>query len=257
MKKKMICLILGAMVSVLAGCAGTAGAGAPSAQPAAAEEAASEEVKPDAEVPAEETAPEQEAETAEETASEEEPMDVDASDFPEDFVQNQSGVIDFADFDELISYLKPGQGYAYLKLDGSDSDALAVTETVFEADNTSSDISIYGMRDGRVRFLGAVSGNGSAFPVRYADGIVYGGDNHTVDSLFLVAEDMIIMQKDYVADGINDGSNEFSGFTREEPVFDKDVDFTGGQKEFDALVADRDSKPAITFTVVEDGSKAE
>lgn len=239
MKKKLLSFLAGIMIVALAGCGSSADTAAP------AEGSTTAQVDAPA---AEESAPSEEPAPA----AEEEPWDIGDMDeaFPEDFLQDQSGVLEFKDYDEIISYLKPGQGYAYLKLDGSDSDILVITEQVFQADNTAADISVYGMRDGKPVFMGVISGNGSAFPVRYADGIVYGGDNHTVDSFFLVPENMVIMQKDYVVDGINDGSNEFTGFLRKEAVFGTEEDFKGGQKEFDALLAERDSKPVITFTVV-------
>ena len=245
MKKKMLGLILGAAVFALAGCGGSGDTGAAEAA------ASTEETAPEAEEAA--------TEEAQAAAEEDIPLtDEDNSDYPEDFVQNQSGVLKFKDYDEIISYLKPGQGYAYVKLDGAADDVLLITEQVFEADKTAGEASVYGIRDGVPMFMGVVTGNGSAYPIRYADGKLYGGDNHRIDTFFLVPDSMTTMQKDYVDDGVNDGSNQFSGFLRKEPVFDKDEDFTGGQKEFDALIAEREAVPAVTFTIVDgDASAAE
>lgn len=236
MKKKLLGFVLGAAVMALAGCGGSAGTG--DAAPAGNNGAAAEQASAGEEAATEEEIPEGE------------PMDEDNSDYPEDFVQNQSGILQFKDYDEIIANLKPGQGYAYVKLDGSDNDILLITEQVFEADNTAAEASVYGIRDGKPAFLGVVTGNGSAYPIRYADGLVYAGDNHRIDTFFIVPDTMVIMQKDYVDDGVNDGSNKFTGFLRKEAVFDKDEEFTGGQKEFDALAEERDSKPAVTFTIV-------
>ncbi|MCR5302566.1 MAG: hypothetical protein K6E49_09040 [Lachnospiraceae bacterium] len=36
------------------------------------------------------------------------------------FLEEQSGVREFKDFDDIIAHLEPGQGYAYIKLTGSD-----------------------------------------------------------------------------------------------------------------------------------------
>ena len=58
------------------------------------------------------------------------------------------------------------------------------------------------------------------------------------------------MYKDSIEDGVNSGSNEFSGFTRETNTFDS-KDFTGGQEEFDKLLAEREKKPLIEFKVAE------
>jgi len=170
---------------------------------------------------------------------------------PEDFVQDQSGKLEFKDFDEIISCLKDGQGYAYIKVYGYDGDVLAVAEQVFLADHSAPEASLYAMKDGKPHCMGMVVGNGSAYPLRLADGIIYGGDNHNYDTYFLSESAGFpgIMQKDAVYDGI-DSDGKFGGFMRDENVFDKDKDFTGGQKEFDALIAERESKPVIEFTII-------
>ena len=58
------------------------------------------------------------------------------------------------------------------------------------------------------------------------------------------------MYKDSIDDGVNSGTNEFSGFTRDKNTFDTN-DYTGGQEEFDKLMAERENKPIIEFTVIE------
>ncbi len=168
---------------------------------------------------------------------------------PEDFLQEQSGKTSFESYDEVTAALKKGQGYAYIKLTGSDEDILAVTDLVFEADNSACDASLYGKIDGKIKGLGLVNGNGSAYPLRLADGILYGGDNHSYFTYFL-SPDGGLMYKDSIEDGVNYGSDEFSGFTREDNSFES-ADFTGGQEEFDKLLAEREKKPVIEFTVAE------
>ncbi len=169
----------------------------------------------------------------------------------EDFVQMQSGKTEFTDFDDVIANLEPGQGYAKIQLYGCDVEFLAVTEQVFEADNSAAEASIYGDIGSGAFMCTLVSGNGSSYPLRLEDGIIYGGDNHTYSTYFAFEneETVGIMQKDYVSDG--DGSGEFSGFLREENSYDNDVEFTGGQEEFDKLISEREEKPVIEFTVVE------
>lgn len=182
--------------------------------------------------------------TAADTAEEE-----DSYDFPEDFLQDQSGKTEFRDYDEIISCLKPGQGYSYIRLKGSDEDLLAVAELVFEADKTAGDISLYGMRDGKPAFFGVISGNGSAYPVRLSDGIIYCGDNHRYETYFLNPDGTGLMQKDYIDDGVNEGSGQFIGFLRNNNDYDHDEEYTGGQEQFDSLINSRESIPAIVFTV--------
>ena len=63
------------------------------------------------------------------------------ADMPADFLQEQSGIVSFATYDDVIAALQPGQGYAYIKLTGSDEEVLAVTDLVFEADHSAYEIS--------------------------------------------------------------------------------------------------------------------
>ena len=171
---------------------------------------------------------------------------------PSDFVQEQSGILSFDTYDDVIAALKPGQGYAYIKLYGSDEELLAVTDLVFEADHTACEASIYGKPDGKVTELSVVSGAGSAFPLRLEDGILYSGSNHSYETYFISADFGGLMMKDYISDGIDTGTNEFSGFTRTENTFEAESkDYTGGQEEFEKLLEERETKPAIEFTVVE------
>ncbi len=172
-------------------------------------------------------------------------------DGPEDFLQEQSGKTEFENLDDVIANLKPGQGYAKIQLYGCDVDILAVTDTVFEADNSAAEAALYTDIGSGAYNLTLVTGNGSSYPLRYEDGIIYGGDNHEYISYFAYEnEDTVgVMVKDCVSDG--DGAGEYSGFLREENSFDNDTEFTGGQEEFEAMLAEREEKPVLEFTVVE------
>ena len=171
---------------------------------------------------------------------------------PDDFVQMQAGVSSFNSYDDVIAALTTGQGYAYIKLIGSDEDILAVSDLVFEYDHSACNASLYGIVDGKVTFLSVVSGAGSSYPLRVADGILYAGSNHSYETYFISEDFGGIMMKDYISDGVDSGNNEFTGFTREKNTFDAESkEFTGGQEEFDKLLAERENKPIIEFTVVE------
>ncbi len=169
---------------------------------------------------------------------------------PEDFLQEQSGITEFDTYEDVIAALKKGQGYAYIKLTGSDDEILAVTDLVFEADHSACDASLYLNKDGRAKYLGSVNGNGSAYPLRLENGIIYGGDNHDYSTYFLSEDSGGLMMKDFIQDGVNYGSSEITGFTREKNTFDSE-DFKGGQEELDRLMADREKKPVIEFTIKE------
>ena len=246
MKKKIVSILVAFTVvsALMTGCGGTAAANGAAAPEA---EAAGEAVP-------EEAAPEEAAEATEEAVSEEAEVPAGEEDGyygPEDFVQEQSGKTEFTDYEDVIANLKDGQGYAYIQVYGYDGDVLAVSDSVFLADHSASDATLYAMQDGKPKSLGIVAGNGSAYPLRLADGIIYSGDNHNYETYFMTTSGGIpgIMAKDVVSDGI-DGDGSFSGFLREDNTFDNDKDFTGGQEEFDALIKDRESKPIIEFTIV-------
>ena len=172
--------------------------------------------------------------------------------YPDDFVQEQAGVTSFASYDDVIAALKPGQGYAYIKLMGSDEELLVVTDLVFEYDHSACDASIYGKLDGKVSYLSSVHGAGSSYPLRVADGILYTGSNHTYETYFISQEYGGLMMKDSISDGVDFGTNEFSGFTREKNSFSAETaDFTGGQEEFEKLLIEREKKPIIEFTAIQ------
>ncbi len=164
------------------------------------------------------------------------------------FVSEQAGREDFKDYNDVISCLKADQGYAYLTLSGYDGEILAVADLVFGADSSAPNASLFAMDGDKVVYLGEVSGNGSAYPLRYEDGVLYGGDNHNYTSYFMVSAYPAIMVKDSISDGIEGGG--FSGFTRESNDFDHDKEFTGGQEEFDKLISERENKALLTFTTV-------
>ena len=174
------------------------------------------------------------------------------ADEPLNFLTEQAGREEFKDFDDVISCLEAGQGYAMLKLGGNDkeTEVLAVSDLVFEADQSSDRASLYMLQDGKPTYIGDVNGNGSAFPLRIADGIIYAGDNHNYMTHFMASAYPGIMVKDYVSDGIDYGDANYTGTLREANDFDHDQEFTGGEKEFEQLITERDKKPAIKFTVI-------
>ncbi|MCR5591689.1 MAG: hypothetical protein K6F73_09180 [Lachnospiraceae bacterium] len=179
-----------------------------------------------------------------------EPANDPLADMPCNFVEEQSGRNMFEDYEEVISCLTPGQGYAYINLYGYDGDVLAVTDLVFEADNSACSASLYMIAGGAATYVGEVNGNGSAYPLRLADGIIYGGDNHNYVTYFASSEYTGIMIRDYISDDVATEGCGFMGTQRETNDFDHDTEFVGGQEEFDSLLAERELKPVIEFTPV-------
>ena len=105
------------------------------------------------------------------------------------------------------------------------------------------------MKDGKPVEVGYVIANG--IPLRAKDGIIYAGGKDDYESDFLNPTGDGIMAKTYVYKTETDGNTEYGGFIRETNSFDQDQDFTGGEEEFNALIAERESIPVIEFTIVE------
>lgn len=166
---------------------------------------------------------------------------------PSDFVQNQSGVYEFENYDEIIGYLKPGQGYTYLKF-GNDGDALIVAEEVKD-DLTAEIASVYFMKDGKPVQVGNVMAEN--MPLRYEDGLIYAGGENTYEVEFLNPGGNGLMVKAYIYRDDSGDKTEYGGFYRETNSFDNDQDFTGGEEEFNALIKEREEKPVIEFAEVE------
>ncbi|MCR5627111.1 MAG: hypothetical protein K6F99_07325 [Lachnospiraceae bacterium] len=237
MKNKIITMILAILVTgaLVTGCG------------AAKQEAAS--------APAEQPAPAEQTEAAAEPAEEEViPGDEDQSDMPSDFLQIRENKVDFKDYDEIISLLKDGEGYAIINVYGSDEPVLAITEQAFTADGSASEASLYVMYEGKPHSMGIVAGNGSAYPLRIDDkGIIYGGDNHNYETSFMTSDGIPgIMQKDYLYDGVSSGDGSIGGFTREDNTSFDSTDFTGTQEDFDKYIEAREALPIIEFTIVGD-----
>ncbi len=165
-------------------------------------------------------------------------------DGPSDFVQEQSGIYEFESYDEIIGYLKSGQGYTNLKF-GDAEDALIVAEEVKD-DHTAEIASVYVMKDGKPVQAGNVIAD--SMPLRYADSMIYCGGESTYEVDFLNPEGNGIMVKDYVYRSDSDGKTEYGGFCRENNNDTDGQEFTGGEEEFNALIKERDEKPVIKFT---------
>ncbi len=256
MKKILLLPLLCACVTLMAAC-GAQGKPQEQAAPETKTEAPAEEKQPEVkeekkEEPKEEK-PQEQTETPEEAPEE---LDENEEYGYSDFVQEQAEKYEFASFDEILSYLKPGQGYAYIQVEGAEGDVLALAEEVYD-NKGASNVALYAMVDGKPVDLGYVMGYGAEYPVRCADGIVYGGDDLTYEAMFINPETHGVMAKDYVYQSLDANGPTYGGFLRETPDFDHDKDFTGGEAEFKAYLDERDKKKIIEFTVVEGNGEAQ
>ena len=149
-KKVFAILLTGVLaMSVFTGCQ-TANEATPSATPGTEAGSTPEVASAQAEAEVTESAPAEAEDQVVENTDEE-------YDGPSDFVQEQSGKLEFEDYNEIIGYLEPGQGFAYLKI-GDDDDTLAVAENVDAETHTAESASIYVMKDGKPLEVGYVSG---------------------------------------------------------------------------------------------------
>ncbi len=169
---------------------------------------------------------------------------------PDDFVQYQSGKLEFTDYDEIISCLEPGQGWTKIKVLGCDEDVLAVTEKV-ESDGSAGSASFYRMKDGKPVEMSNAGSNDPKYPLRYADGIIYCGGEHSYESDIVSTQTGGLMVKDYVFEGTGNDAGTYTGFLRPSNDFGDDKEFTGGKEEYNMMISEMNSKPVLTFTKIQ------
>ena len=177
---------------------------------------------------------------------------------PGSFVEEAAGKGNFESFDELLSYLKKDNAYAYFELEGFDGKLLAVTESTYDdldGHRAAIDATFYGEVNGNVRFVGNAFSDGTAYPLRCDGILVYDAGNHRYESEFMNPSGDALMIKDYISQDYDENGNvSYSGFMRESnSSADKDIpeDAVEAEKLFDSFFAELENKPVMDFTVVE------
>lgn len=175
---------------------------------------------------------------------------------PNSLVEEQAGKTAFSSYEELIGYLEKGQGYAYVTLEGYEGQALLVADQTYEFEGSMAAMtaSVYLEQNGAVRFSSAVGGQGTAYPIRWRNGIVYTAGGHEVCSYFISEETQAVMVKDSVMESIDDdGKASYIGFLREKNDFNHDeaID-TDADEIFRDKMKEYDDAPVVCFTVAED-----
>lgn len=175
---------------------------------------------------------------------------------PNSLVEEQAGKTAFSSYEELIGYLEKGQGYAYVTLEGYEGQALLVADQTYEFEGSMAAMaaSVYLEQNGTVRFSSAVGGQGTAYPIRWENGIVYTAGGHEVCSYFISEETQAVMVKDSVMESIDDdGTASYIGFLREKNDFNHDeaID-TDSDEIFRDKMKEYDDAPVVSFTVAED-----
>ncbi len=176
---------------------------------------------------------------------------------PSDFLQEKTGKDVYASYDEVISELEKGQGYAFVTLSGYDGDVLLITDYVYDnLDGNMATIqaNVYADYDGAVTNIGNVFTQGTAYPIACEDGLLYLGGNHSYETDWISSENHSIMVKDYIFEDFDsEGKSSYSGFLRETPDYDHDEDVTdeNGEALFRELTEECLNKKIVNFTVVE------
>ncbi len=178
---------------------------------------------------------------------------------PSTFVEANSGKDSFESYDELISLLNKGEGYAYIKLKGYEGELLAVTDNILEdeqGNKITDSASIYGDTGEKVVNFGNVFGNGKEYPVRCDGELIYCAGEGMYESDFVTGSGDGIMVKDYIAESTDEnGEIAYFGFLRDTNSFDEEKelpeDKEEAQKLYEKYIKDYYEKEALIINVVE------
>lgn len=263
MKKKTAAGILSLMMAgmLVTGCGqGSTGGNASSAE--ATTSASAESTK--AQEASTEAASEAEEASAETTEAAEELSVLDR--FPEtdklietNFLEERTGKYEFESYDEIISLLESGEGYAYLKMDGYDGDVLAITDMLYAWDEDVSaaiGVSLYtpcGYIEGNPIYdIGDFQTGGTAYPIRLSDdGVLYVCNNRTLGKVKISTQGLAYYAEKTNISYSEDGTATVEGFTCEDGnMVDAQLTDMTTEDEFNALFDGLDDVPVISFTRV-------
>ena len=178
---------------------------------------------------------------------------------PSNFLEAELQRDTFESFDEIISLLDKGNGYAIVKVNGLDDEVLMITEGVYDnldGNMAAIDTSIYRNDNGTVICIGNVFSSGTAYPISLdAEGRIYSGGHHEVDINVIADETKGIMTLVYAHESFDENQNAtYSGFIRENNTLSEGgVDIAEDDPSvLEQLFKDYfESTTPINFTVVE------
>ncbi len=161
----------------------------------------------------------------------------------------------YESYDEIISFLQEGEGYAYVKLIGCDEDVLAITDGVYDnldGNMASIDVSLYYGKEGNVKNIGNAFSAGTAYPIANDDGLLYTAGNHCYTSYFVSDETGGLMVKDSIMEEFDtDGNATYYTLHREENNFNNDSEIEiNEQQDFYDYIDEFTTKTIVNFTVV-------
>ena len=177
---------------------------------------------------------------------------------PGSFVEEAAGKETFDSYDDLISFLKKGNGYTYFELEGYKGKLLAVTESTFddaEGHKAASEATFYGDVGGKIRFVGNAFSDGTDYPIRCDGKVIYSAAGNEFNSEFMNPTGDALIVKDYIhVDFSQSGEASYTGFQRKDNTSEGDdisTDPAEAEKLFNSLVEEMKGKPVMDFTVVE------
>lgn len=174
---------------------------------------------------------------------------------PGSFVEEAAGKNYFTSYDEVLSYLKTGNGYAYFELEGYDGKLLAVAEKIYddkEGHKVASEATFYGDFNGTVKFVGNAFSGGEAYPLKCDKTAVYDARDNAYESEFMGPQGDALIVKDYIIEDTDEQGNvTYSGFRRAENTSEGDdlpKDPAEAGKVFSSLMEEYGKKPVMEFT---------
>lgn len=179
---------------------------------------------------------------------------------PSNELESTLGRDTFESYEELISLLPSGTGYAYADVLGADEPVLLVAGGCYDnGDGNMAAIDVLPylkQSDGSVKSGSMIVSDGTAYPIAVLDGILYHGSNHTMsgDCVNTEYDEPGIMSMFYLYEDFDTDANvTYGGFIRS----------TNSLTDDGAEVAADDSKPleeafeayqkasTVYFTIVE------
>ena len=262
MKKLVALLLCVSLSSVLCACTDKAENVAPESTAEAEQQEATEETAETEET--EET----EEEAVDEVGNESDEMllgDEGAGDYPSNFLEERCKKTSFESYDEIVSLLEPGEGYAYIDVMGCDEPLLVISNEFFNdgenGNNTLTACPYIRKTDGTCTAGSIFTTVSTSTPIAVSDeGLVYCATHDSMSKECLGSNgtpDASVMVMEYVYVEFDDAGepSEYAGFVRaKNDLINDDIrDYEGDEAKeaFENAFADYEKCTKIDFTLVE------
>lgn len=146
---------------------------------------------------------------------------------PSNFLESGLMSDEFSSYDDIISKLSKGNGYAYINVLGCDEELLVITEGTYDnldGNMVTIDASVYMEKDGRAKCVGNVISSGTAYPISLSDdGKIYSGGNHEVNISCICPQTDGVMNLVYAYETFDEeGNATYGGFIRDKASLEDD-----------------------------------